>query len=66
MKLNDEEIATSLNTIEQLQSKENLKERAKIVCSSFLQAAAALHPASHASPNDASAGSSRANVKNIF
>ena len=37
-----------------------------MVCSSFLKAAAAPHPASHASPNEASAVSSRANVKNIL
>ena len=43
-----------------------MKERAKMVCSSFLKAAAAPHPAPHASPNEASAVSSKANVKNIF
>ena len=44
-----------------------MKEKAKMLCSSFLKAAAAApHPAPHASPNEASAVSSRANVKNIF
>ena len=37
-----------------------------MVCSSFLKAAAAPHPAPHASPNEATAVSSRANDKNIF
>ena len=37
-----------------------------MVCSSFLKAAAAPHSAPHASPNEASAVSSRAKVKNTF
>ena len=57
---------TSLNTMEECQSEEKMKERAKMVCSSFLKAAAAPHPAPHASPSEASAVSSRANVTNIF
>ena len=43
-----------------------MKERVKMVSSSFLKAAAAPHSAPHALPNVASAVSSRATVKNIY
>ena len=48
-----------------IKSKVNLKERVKMVSSSFLKAAAAPHSAPHALPNVASV-SSRPTVKNIF
>ena len=43
-----------------------MKERVKMVSSSFLKAAAAPHSALHALPNVASAVSSRATVKTFF
>ena len=64
VKLNDEEIADIHNG--RIPEQRKMKERTKMVCSSFLKAAAAPHPAPHASPNEAPAVSSRANVKNFF
>ena len=47
MKLSDEEKPTSLNTLEEYRSEGKMKESVKMVCSSFLKAAAAPHSAPH-------------------
>ena len=63
--LHSRKITQQIQLRERDENKEKI-ERAKMVCFSFLKAAAAPHPAPHALPNEALAVSSRATVKNIF